>query len=112
MLWDLYGDMAGQVYRSWNTCVKLVWDLPRSTHNFFVDHLLAGTLPSVRKSIVTQYTSFLQRLRKSVSKETRVMSQIVAADIRSVTGRNCLNLNLDFDLHTWSSHLSTKLFGS
>ena len=104
MLWDLYGDMAGQVYRSWNTCVKLVWDLPRSTHNFFVDHLLAGTLPSVRKSILTKYISFLQRLRKSVSKETRVMSQIAAADIRSVTGRNCLNLSMEFDLHPWFSH--------
>jgi hypothetical protein len=22
---NLYGDMAGQVYRSWNTCVKLAW---------------------------------------------------------------------------------------
>ena len=104
MLWDLYGAMAGQVYRSWNTCVKLVWDLPRSTHNFFVDHLLAGTLPSVRKSILTKYISFLQRLRKSVSKETRVMSQIAAADIRSVTGRNCLNLSMEFDLHPWFSH--------
>ena len=36
MLWDLFGDMAGQVYRSWNTCVKLVWDLPRSTHNYIL----------------------------------------------------------------------------
>ena len=24
MLWDLYGDMSGQVYRSWNNSVKLV----------------------------------------------------------------------------------------
>ena len=40
MLWDLYGEMAGQVYRSWNTTVKLVWNLPRGTHNYFVDQLL------------------------------------------------------------------------
>ena len=33
MLWDLYGEMSGQVFRSWNTCVKLAWGLPRSTHN-------------------------------------------------------------------------------
>ena len=41
MLWDLYGEMSGQVYRSWNTCVKLVWDLPRSTHNYLMEQTLA-----------------------------------------------------------------------
>jgi hypothetical protein len=25
MLWDLFGKMAGQVYRAWNTCVMLAW---------------------------------------------------------------------------------------
>ena len=57
MLWDLFGDMAGQVYRSWNTSVKLVWDLPRSTHNFFVEHLLAESFSSVRQSILVQYVA-------------------------------------------------------
>ena len=103
MLWDLYGDKAGQVYRSWNTCVKLVWDLPRSTHNYFVDNLLAESFTSVRCKILTQYLSFLQRLRKSVSVETRLMSQIAAADIRSMTGRNCHNLSQEFHLDPWSS---------
>jgi hypothetical protein len=67
MTWDLYGDMVGQVYRSWNTCVKLVWDLPRATHNYFVEHLLAKDYSSVRKMLLTRYVRFLQRIRKSVS---------------------------------------------
>ena len=103
MLWDLYGDMAGQVYRSWNTCVKLVWNLPRSTHNYFVDNLLAGDFPSVRKKILAQYVGFLQRLRKSVSQEVRLLSYIVADDIRSTTGKNCHNLKQEFDIDPWSS---------
>ena len=52
MLWNLYGDMAGQVYRSWNTCVKLAWGVPRWTHNYFVDNVLSGSLSSVRKKIL------------------------------------------------------------
>ena len=44
-LWDLYGEMAGQAYRSWNTSVKLVWDLPRSTHNM-LNIVLLCWLPS------------------------------------------------------------------
>ena len=57
MLWDLFGDMAGQVYRSWNTCVKLAWSIPRSSHNYFVDGL-ADHLPSVRKKLICQYVNY------------------------------------------------------
>ena len=96
MLWDLYGDMAGQVYRSWNTCVKLVWNLPRSTHNYFVDHLLALDFSSARKKFLGNYAGFLQRLMKSVGHEVRTLSYIVADDIRSATGKNCFNLRQEF----------------
>ena len=103
MLWDLYGEVAGQVYRSWNTCVKLVWNLPRSTHNYFVENLLSEGFPSVRRRILGQYVNFLQRLRKSVSSEVRIMSFIAAADVRSTTGRNCYNLSQEFNLDPWTS---------
>ena len=64
MLWDLNGKMAGQVYWTLNISVKLVWNLPRSTHNYFVENLLAKQLPSVRCNILAQYFSLLKRLRK------------------------------------------------
>ena len=102
-LWDLYGDMAGQVYRSWNTTVKLVWNLPRSTHNYFVDHLLAESFSSIRKSILVEYVGFLHRLGKSVSSEIRLMSKISSSDIRSTTGKNCYNLKQEFGLDPWSA---------
>ena len=50
MLWDIFGQQAAQYYRCWGTCVKLCWDLPRSTHTYFVEHLLARTFsPSASK---------------------------------------------------------------
>ena len=98
MLWDLSSDMAGQVYRSWNTCVKLVWDVPRSTHNYFVEHLLAKDFASVKEKIFSQYTRFVQKLRQSTSKEVRILQNIVKNDVRSVTGRNCLMLAQEFDI--------------
>ena len=36
MLWDLSSEMAGMFYRSWNTCVKLAWNVPRSTHTYLL----------------------------------------------------------------------------
>ena len=107
MIWDLYGTMATQVYRSWNTCVKLVWDLPRSTHNYFVEHLLASDFRSARKMIFTQYIGFLKRLGSSVSTEVRIMRNIVAMDIGSVTGRNCMNLRNEFSLDPWKESSSS-----
>ena len=63
--------MAGQVFRAWNTCVKLAWSLPRWTHNYFVDEL-AGKLPSVRKKIFGQYFRFFQKLLLSTSLEISI----------------------------------------
>jgi hypothetical protein len=86
------------VYRCWNTCVKLVWDVARSTHNYFVEHLLAKNWVSVRKRLLVQYVKFLQRLPKSVSAEVRILQNIVKNDVRSVTGKNCLKLSQEFSL--------------
>ena len=35
MLWDLYGEKDGQLYRSWNTSVMVAWDVPRATHTLW-----------------------------------------------------------------------------
>ena len=100
-LWDLYGDLAGQVYRCWNTCVKQVWDLPRSTHNFFVESLQSENLTSVRNDIFSQYIGFLGRLGRSVSEEVRIMSVVAGSDIRSTVGRNVSGLKGEFGLDPW-----------
>ena len=41
MTWDLQSEIAGQLFRSWNTCVKLAFDVPRSTHVYLVQNVLA-----------------------------------------------------------------------
>ena len=61
MLWDLSSESAGQVYRSWSTCVKLAWDVPRWTHNYLVDNFLGGDLPPVKKKLMCQYVNFFQK---------------------------------------------------
>jgi len=61
MLWDLFSDMAGQVYRSWNTCMNLSWSLPRSSHNYYGDGL-ANSLPFVKKKFFCHNVAFFQKL--------------------------------------------------
>ena len=107
MLWDLFGEPAEQMYRSWNTCVKLAWDLPRSTHNFFVDNLLAGSLPSVRQKLLCQYVRFFQNLHHSASWEVRIMARVAGSDGGSVTGKNLRNIQEEFNLCPWTSSVES-----
>ena len=102
MLWDLFGDAAGQAFRTWNTCVKLTWDLPRGTHNYFVDNLLSGSLPSVREKLLSQYVGFFQNLLKSASWEVRILARIVGTDVASTTGKNLGNISEEFKLCPWT----------
>ena len=69
MTWDLYGDAAGKYYRCWNTCVKLVWNCPRSTHTFLVNGLLARDRCSMRTQILSRYVKFTRSLLNSASPE-------------------------------------------
>ena len=84
MLWNLYGPGAGQVFRSWNTCVKLAWGVPRWTHNYFVDHILSCGIPPVRQKVLGQYLGFFQKLLVSESSEIRLLASVVGRDAGSV----------------------------
>ena len=88
MLWDFTSDMSGQFCRSWNTCVKLAWDIPRSTHTYLVENLFGVNHVSHKKQLLARYVNFLKSLMKSISNEVKVVANIVARDIRSVTGKN------------------------
>ena len=102
MLWNLYGHGAGQVFRSWNTCVKLAWDVPRWSHNYLVDHVLASGVPSVRRKILGQYLGFFRKLLMSDSPEIRILANLAGRDVGSVTGANLLNIGTEFDLDPWT----------
>ena len=84
-----------------NTCVKLAWNGPRWTKNYFVDNLLAGNIPSARKKILCQYVNFFQSLRKSPLKEVRILFSIVGRESCSVTGKNLALLEKEFKLDPW-----------
>ena len=98
-LWDLYGMRAEQVYKAWNTVVRLSWNLPRTTHTWLVDNLLCCGLASARERILANYVGFLRRLGSSASKEVQVLSEVEVRDAGSVTGRNILHMREEFGVH-------------
>ena len=104
MLWNLYGPGATQVFRSWNTCVKLAWGVPRWSHNYFVEHVLSKEVPHARQQILGQYLGFTKKLMLSNSPEIRMLANLVAQDAGSVTGSNVLNIENEFGIDPWSTN--------
>ena len=93
MLYDLYGEEAGIIYRCWNTAVKLVWNVPRNTSTFLVENVLAKELSSVRRNLLTRYTVFCKNILNKSSMEVRLLARIAVADIRSNTGKNICKIS-------------------
>ena len=102
MLWDLNGEKAGQIYRSWSTCVKLTWDVPRSTHTYLVDNLLAAGFFSVKQQLAGRFVNFFHSLMKSLSPEVKIVASMVARCARSTTGKNLMNIERETRLDPWT----------
>ena len=68
-IWDLFGQRAEQLYKCWNTYVKLCWDLPRSTHTNFVKDFLSFDLPLIKtQCFFSRYVNFLNSIINSPRK--------------------------------------------
>ena len=72
MLWNLGSAGAESFFKSWNTCVKLVFGVPRNTYTYLVEDFLASGYTSLRNQILSRYPGFFRSLLGSPSKEVRV----------------------------------------
>ena len=90
MLWNLQSDSAESYFKSWNTCVKLVHEVPRNTFTYLVEGFFASEESSLRSQILTRYPGFLKKLQSSPCKEIRMLVRMVQVDPRSTTCKNKL----------------------
>ena len=102
MLWRLGGDMAKQVYHAWNTCIKLAWSVPRSTHTYFLERMLDCGLSHIRTDTLARYVKYLSSLRESPSMEVVVLTNLVARDVRTTTGGNLHHIREVTGLDPWT----------
>ena len=109
MTWSLCSDKAMQVFNCWNTCVKLAWGVPRSTHSYLVDSLLSSGIPSVRASLLACYWKFLEGVKTSTSMEVRVVACLASGDIRSTTGSNLFGIRKLCNIDTMSTPSSSAV---
>ena len=62
MMWDLGSVQAKQFFKCWNTCVKLVNDVPRSKFTFLVEGFFAAGQTSLRNQVIFRYSGFFRIL--------------------------------------------------
>ena len=101
MLYDLSSTSCESLFKSWNTCVKLIWGVPRSTFTYLVENTLASNFVSLRHQVYGRYVKYFQGLFQSSSKEVRHLARIVSRDARSVTCRNVTLLSEVTGLSPW-----------
>ena len=74
--------------------MKLVWDVPRSTHTYLVDNFLATNHLSVKNQLLSRYVNFFRSLLK-------VLANIASRDVRLVTGKNLHFIERESGLDPW-----------
>ena len=106
MLWNLSSSSCEQYFKCWNSCVKIVYGIPRNTFTYLVEGYFGAGLTSLRNQIISRYSKFYQKLMCSASKEVRILVRIVRQDPRSVT---CKNLRL---LRNLSGMVNAEVYSS
>ena len=72
--------------RSWNTVVKMIWDLPFASHKRFVESMTE--VPHLQSMLHGRYIGFLENLRNSKKVHLQVLFNMCKLDQCSNTGQN------------------------
>ena len=85
-LWQLASEEHHKLVRSWNTAVKIVWDLPHSTHTRFLESL--SPVPHLDSVLFGRYIGFIDSLLQSKKSLIRLVFSSCSGDLHSLTGQN------------------------
>ena len=101
MLWQLNSEPVEKLFRSWNTCMKYIHDIPRDTFTYLVEDYFAKGFTSMRNQVLSRYSTFFFKLLNSPSKEIRLVANIVARDPSSTTAKNIKYIERLTTLSPW-----------
>ena len=85
-LWQISSEEFSKLTRSWNTAVKMVWDLPPPTHKRFLESL--SPAPHLESTLDSRYLGFAHGLVKSEKCIVKLIITTVKSDLGTMTGHN------------------------
>ena len=63
-LWTLKSQEHLKLNRSWNSVIKMIWDLPYATHKRFVESMVE--IPHLQSMLHARYIGFIENLSSTV----------------------------------------------
>ena len=61
-LWDLYSRDVQKLLNSWNIAIRILIDLPRETHRYFIEPI--SNIPHIKKSFMPSFCSICDQFIK------------------------------------------------
>ena len=96
VLWDLEARDCDRLYKAWNVMVRMVYNLDRCTHRFFIEQISECRHPKVF------LRSRLVKLVKAASESEKwcvsFLMKIRKNDLRTTTGMNLDKMRRDFGM--------------
>ena len=91
-LWSLSSSEVIKFESSYNTNVKILFDLPYDTHRCMVEPITEKR--HLRIVLMKRYMNFTEQIMKSSKQLPKQMLRLIRADVRSTTGANLRNILL------------------
>ena len=105
-LWSLNSDEHLKLNRSWNTVIKMVWDLPFATHKRFLESLT--NIPHLQSMLHGRYLGFIGNLKNTSKPHLQIIFNICKSDLSCNTGQNIDFLSREWDTQDLDSLISKK----
>ena len=85
-LWQLNSQEHLQLNRSWNTAMKIIWDLPFATHTRFLESLTA--IPHLESVLNGRYLGFVGNLLQTAHPLLGLLFSACKDNVSTQTGQN------------------------
>ena len=89
-LWDLFCKESTMVENSWNVSFRTMYNLPRSTHRYFVEPISGKT--HVKTILIKNFLSFISQIENSKKLASKALLTVIKNNVSTVTGSNLKNI--------------------
>ena len=77
---------------TWNTAVRIMYDLPLQTHRCLIEPV--SGVQHLKFVLIERFLGFLEQIKKSRKAVPKHILKYVKSDVRSITGSNVRNILL------------------
>ena len=98
VLWDLFSPESEMIETTWNTAVRKMFQLHRTTHRYLIEPVSAT--PHIKWSLINRFRNFIRKIKIPNKSQLQNLLGICKADCRSTTGANIRRIKHMFDRYS------------